>query len=94
MSTTSLKLPDDLKERAVAAAKRQGITTHAFMVEAIKMATTAAEDRARFVVEARSARKAMLKSGQGFDADEVHAYIRARAVGKATSQPKAKRWRG
>ena len=45
MSTTSLKLPDDLKERAAAAAKIQGITPHAFMVEAIRMAATAAENR-------------------------------------------------
>jgi len=94
MPTTSLKLPDDLKKRAVAAAKRQGITTHVFMAEAIRTAATVAEDRARFVVEARAARNEMLKSGLGFDADEVHAYVRARAAGKATGQPKAKPWRG
>lgn len=93
MSTTSLKLPDDLKERAVAAAKRQGITTHAFMVEAIKMAAKNAEDRVLFVDEARAARKAMLKSGEGFDAGEVHAYIRVRAAGETTARPKAKPWR-
>ena len=93
MSTTSLKLPDDLKERAAAAAKIQGITPHAFMVEAIRMAATAAENRAQFVAEAAAARKAMLKSGRGFDADEVHAYIRAKAAGKSAKQPKAKSWR-
>ena len=36
MSTTSLKLPDDLKELAAAAASDQGISLHAFMVEALK----------------------------------------------------------
>ena len=94
MSTTSLKLPDDLKEQVAAAASSQGITAHAFMVEAIRTAATAAENRARFVAEALAARKAMLKSGRGFDADEVHAYVRARASGKAASRPKAKPWRG
>lgn len=94
MATTSLKLPDEIKQRVAAAAKSQGITTHAFMVEAIKLAATAAEQRARFVADAQAARKALLKGGQGFDPDEVHAYLRARAGGKKASPPRAKAWRG
>jgi predicted transcriptional regulator len=94
MSTTSLKVPDELKTRLVAAARRQGVTTHAFMVEAIRSATAAAEDRARFMAEAQAARKQALASGTGFAADEVHAYIRARVAGKAARRPKAKPWRG
>jgi len=38
MATTSLKLPDEVKQLAVAAAKHQGITPHAFMVDAIRVA--------------------------------------------------------
>lgn len=94
MSTTSLKLPDDLKERAAAAARAKGITPHAFMVEAIRVAATVAEQRARFVADAQAARDAMLASGQGYDADEVHAYLRDRLSGRTPSQPKAKPWRG
>jgi predicted transcriptional regulator len=94
MSTTSLKLPDELKERAAAAAERQGISLHAFMVDAIRRAAVAADERARFVASAQAARKATLKSGQGFDAAEVHAYIQARAAGTRASRPKAKPWRG
>ena len=94
MATTSLKLPDELKEQAALAAIRLGISPHAFMVEAIRNAAAAAEERARFVASAQLARKATLKSGKGFDGAEVHAYIRARAVGKAAaSRPKAKSWR-
>lgn len=33
MSTTSLKLSDDLKQRAVAAAEKIGVSPHAFMVQ-------------------------------------------------------------
>jgi len=83
-----------LKARAAAAAERLGITTHAFMVEAIRMAATAAEERARFVAEAQAARKQALKTGQGFDADEVHAYLRRRVAGKAALKPKSRPWRG
>ncbi len=93
MSTTSLKLPEELKQRAVAAAQKQGVTPHAFMVEAIRQAATAAEVRAQFVADADAARKAMLKSGTGYDADEVHAYLRQRIDGNKSGRPKAKNWR-
>jgi predicted transcriptional regulator len=94
MSTTSLKLTDELKQRAAAAAQSQGVTPHAFMVAAIESATTAAEQRASFVAEALAARSAMRDSGQGYDADEVHAYLQKRVSGRKSARPKAKPWRG
>lgn len=94
MPTTSLKLPEDLKQRAAAAAQEQGVTVHAFMVDAIRQATTAAEERARFVAEAAAARKAMLKGGKGYEAEEVNAYLRDRIAGRKAAQPKARPWRG
>ncbi len=94
MPTTSLKLPEELKQRAVSAAQKQGMTPHAFMVKAIEQAATAAENRAEFVAEAEAARAALLKSGKGYDADEVHAYLRSRVAGKKTAKPRAKSWRG
>jgi len=65
MSTTSLKLPDELKQRIAEAARRAGITPHAFMVAAIEQATASAETRAHFVAQAEAARKDMLDSGRG-----------------------------
>ena len=94
MTTTSLKLPDELKAQAAEVARSQGVSVHAFMVDAIRMATLAAEQRARFVAEAKVARKAMLKSGTGYDADVVHAYLRQRATGKTATAPKVQSWRG
>jgi predicted transcriptional regulator len=93
MSTTSLKLPDDVKKRAAAAAKRRGVTPHAFMVEAIRSAATAAERRAEFVSEAVAARKATRRTGTGYRAADVHAYMRARARGEPAPKPRAKPWR-
>jgi predicted transcriptional regulator len=101
MATTSLKLPDEVKEQAAHAASRLGLSPHAFMVEAIRKAAAAAEERARFVASAQAARKTILESGKGFDGTEVHVYIRARAVGKvagkaaskARARPKVKPWR-
>jgi hypothetical protein len=93
MSTTSLKLSDRLKQRAATAAQRQGVSPHAFMVSAIEQAAAAAEQRASFIADARAALDQMLKSGKGYAADEVHAYLRARVAGKKTARPKAKSWR-
>lgn len=94
MSTTSLKLSDELKQRAVAAAEMKGVSPHAFMVSAIEQAATAAEQRAGFVGEAQAAREQMLRTGKGYDADEVHAYLKARITGKKAVKPKAGSWRG
>lgn len=93
MSTTSLKLPDELKQRAAAAAQKQGISPHAFMVQAIEQAAMAAERRAGFVAEAQAARNETLASGKGYDADEVHAYLKARIASKKSTKPKAVSWR-
>jgi hypothetical protein len=93
MSTTSLKLPDEVKQLATAAAKERGVTTHAFMVEAIRTAATAAKLRAEFVAAAVAARNEATASGKGFAAADVHAYVRDRARGRRGSKPKAKSWR-
>lgn len=43
MSTTTMRLSDDLKARVTAAAKRSGVTAHAFIVGAIATKTELAE---------------------------------------------------
>ena len=92
MSTTSLKLSEELKQRAVAAAEKKGMSPHAFMVNAIEQAATAAERRAGFVGEALAAREQMLGTGKGYDSSEVHAHLKARIAGKKTAKPKARSW--
>jgi predicted transcriptional regulator len=94
MATTSLKLSDELKQRAVAAAEKKGVSTHAFMVDAIEQAAVMAERRAGFVNEARAARELALKSGKGYDTGQVHAYLRERIAGKKPPKPKARSWQG
>lgn len=94
MTTTSLKLPDALKVRAAAIALERGVTPHAFMVEAITMATAAAEQRASFVAEALAAQAQMIETGKGYDAEDVHAWLRARAAGQSSRKPRLKSWRG
>ena len=92
-TTTSLKLPEDIKQLAAAAASQQGVTPHAFMVEAIRTAALAAQQRADFVSAAAASRLEAMESGKGYAASEVHDYLRARVQGKAAAKPKAKSWR-
>lgn len=93
MSTTSLKLPEDVKQLAAAAAKQKGMTPHAFMVDAIRAAATNAERRAQFVADAVASRQEAVKSGKGYAAEEVHTYLRDRVQGKSARKPRAKVWR-
>lgn len=94
MTTTSLKLSDALKQRAAEAAQRQGISPHAFMVQAIEQAATLAEQRASFVAEALGAREEMRATGEGYDATEVHDWLKARVSDRKAARPQARPWRG
>ncbi len=102
MTTTSLKLSEDLKQRVAAIAHDLGMTPHAFMVDAIRKASDAAEKHAEFVAQAKAARKKMLKTGSGFEAEAVQSYLRERIVAASSGdaaivaklvKPKAKPWR-
>ena len=93
MATTSLKLSDELKQRAIAAAEQKGMTPHAFMISAIEQAAMAAEQRTSFVAEALAAEQEVLETGLGYDEDDVHAYIDARLSGKNPDRPPLKPWR-
>jgi predicted transcriptional regulator len=93
MPTTSRKLPDELKQRAASAAQELGISTHAFMVDAIRQAADAVEQRSQFVAQALAARADMLQSGVGHEAEEVRTYLRQRISDEQTKRPGAKPWR-
>jgi predicted transcriptional regulator len=91
MSTTTIRLPDDLKARVAAAAKDAGTTPHAFILEAIAEKTERAERRADFdaVAEARYARIAA--AGKTIPWQEMRAYLEARMDGTAATRPAARK---
>ena len=91
VSTTSLKLPDEIKLQAANAAKDLGITTHAFMVEAIKQASINAELRRSFIEDANNARKQVIQEGKVHDAEKVFKHLKARIAGKRATL-KATNW--
>ena len=93
MGTTSLKLPDELKERVAASAERRGVSMHAFMVDAIKTATESSEMRASFLAEADASHMQARRTGLAYDAEDVHAWLRDRMAGKQLPPPKPRPWR-
>ena len=76
MATTSLKLPDNLKERITKLAADTGKSAHAFMVEAIAEQTERIEEDRAFMARAIASKKHFDETGIGYPAEEVHAYVR------------------
>ena len=93
MAVTTIKLPDELKERIADVVRDTGKSVHAFMLDAIDQQTRLAALRRQFFADALAAEADALKSGLGFSAADVHAYIEALAQGRKARRPRAKQWR-
>jgi predicted transcriptional regulator len=91
MSTTTIRLPQDLKARVAAAAKRAGTTAHSFILEAIAEKADAEELRGDFhdVADRRYSRIAA--SGKTIPWSEMRTYLENRIAGKKARRPVAKK---
>ena len=91
MSTTTIRLEDELKARVAAAAERAGTTAHAFILEAIAQTVEQAELEEEFhrIADERWAK--VLETGKTVPWDEAKAYLEARASGKHARKPAARR---
>lgn len=91
VNPTTVKLTDELKERIAPLARVAGQTQHAWMVAALERQAALAELREQFIEEAEASAAAVDGGGTLYAAEDVHAYIAARAVsiaGKKPSRPK------
>ena len=93
MSTTTLRLPDDLKARIARLAEKKGKTAHSVMLEAIAQKVEEEELRASFHAEADSRFAEIMESGVAIPWHDMRTYLRTRAGGKTARPPKARRWR-
>ncbi|MFA7292120.1 MAG: CopG family transcriptional regulator [Rhodocyclaceae bacterium] len=91
MSTTTIRIPDDLKTRVAKAAGRAGTTPHNFILEAIAEKAEQAERRAEFdtVAEERYAR--IVETGKTIPWSEMRSYLEGRVAGKAVKRPAARK---
>lgn len=91
MSTTTIRIDDDLKARIATAAERAGKTAHAFIVDAIAQTVEQAELDEEFhrVADARWA--SVLASGKTVAWDDAKAYLEARARGERVRKPQPRK---
>ena len=91
MSTTTIRIEDDLKARVAAAAMQAGKTAQAFILDAIAQTVEQAElDNAFHAVA--DARWAQIRAtGNTVPWDEAKAYLAARAAGERPARPKARK---
>ena len=91
MSTTTIRLPEDLKARVAAAAKRSGTTAHAFIIEAIVEKTEQDNLRVDFDVVAEDRYAGIVASGKTIPWEEMRGYLQDRLAGKAVKRPAARK---
>ncbi|CAN7744670.1 ribbon-helix-helix protein, CopG family [Variovorax sp. LjRoot290] len=91
MSTTTIRIEDDLKARVAAAAERAGKTAHAFIVDAIAQTVEQVEieEELHRVADARWAK--VLSTGKTVPWDDAKAYLEARLKGERPRRPAARR---
>ena len=91
MSTTTIRLPDNLKVRIAAAAKRAGTTAHNFILEAIAEKADEAERRSDFHDAAEQRYAGIIASGEAIPWNEMRAYLENRLAGKKPRRPATKK---
>ena len=91
MSTTTIRLPDDLKARVADAAKRAGTTAHGFILDAIAEKTQQAERRADFDAVAEGRYAEIVSSGKAIPWTDMRKVLEARIAGEGAKPPSARK---
>ena len=91
MSTTTIRLPEDLKARVTVAAKRAGTTSHNFILEAISEKTDQEERRGDFNDLADKRYANIIATGKTISWDDMRGYLEDRLAGKAATHPVARK---
>ena len=91
MSTTTIRIDDELKERVAAAAEKAGKTAHAFMLDAIQQGVDQAELDEDFHRAADARWSKLLATGKTVAWDDAKAWLEARARGERPRKPVARK---
>ena len=92
MSTTTIRLEDDLKARVAAAAERAGKTSHAFILDAIAQTVEQAEQDDDFHRSANARWAQVLETGKTVAWEEAKTYLEARSRGERPRKPAARKF--
>lgn len=91
MSTTTIRLPADLKTRVAIAAKRSGTTPHGFILDAIAEKAARQELRENFEAEADARFARIVESGKTIPWATMRGYLEARIAGTPARRPAARK---
>jgi len=91
MSTTTIRIDDELKARIALAAERAGKTAHGFILDAISRTVEDAELEDRFHLLADERWQKAQATGKAIAADDMHVYLALRAQGKPAKRPRARK---
>ena len=91
MSTTTIRLPRDLKDRIARAAQRAGTTPHGFILEAIAEKAALEERRADFLDTAERRYAEIVSSGETIPWSGMRRYLERRLAGARAPRPKPRR---
>lgn len=90
MSTTTIRLDQQLEARLAAAAERAGMTAHAFILEAIERSIEQSEIEDAFHRVAEQRWVSLLAGGKSIAWDQASAYVAACARGERPRKPAAR----
>lgn len=90
MSTTTIRLPDELKERVAQVAQAAGLSAHAFIVQAIAEKTEQAQARDAFHALGRERMAEIGRTGKTVSLADMRQYALDKAAGRPAKRPKAR----
>ena len=91
MSTTTIRIDDELKDRVAAAAEKSGKTAHAFMLDAIQQGVEQAELDEDFHRVASERWAKLLTTGKTIALNDAQSWLVARARGERPRKPLARK---
>lgn len=91
MSTTTIRLPKDLKTRVAVAAERAGTTAHSFILEAIAEKADREARSTDFLDTAEKRYANIVASGKTIPWNKMRVYLENRVAGKLAARPAARK---
>lgn len=91
MSTTTIRIEEELKSRIASAAARAGKSSHAFIVDVLAETVERSEMDETLHRIADERWDMLQRTGESVGWDDAKAYIHARAAGKTASRPLARK---
>lgn len=87
-SPTTLKLPDELRARLAAQAEAQGMSPHAYMLEALKEKADRTDRRREYLEAGAAALAEYERTGIAYAMEDVERYILGIGAGDKPRRPR------